>query len=244
MKRLFFLLLLISETINAQGLLTKMGINAANKSFAISYYSYGEREVATVPMLHVNTSGFYQMTKSKIDSLRNEGYQVFYEGIDSAVTDSLEIDVLNRKFRQITGFALMDYMDEDNEAFKSLQKKKFVSQADVNYGVNPDTDYRADLDMEEMIAKFEKRYGEIVLTDCDLKTPLGKKYKCAKVDEKKEYYILNGIRDRHVLNEIEKSDAQKIVLVYGRIHIMDFHSKIQKEGWRHIREKTERITKF
>lgn len=169
---------------------------------------------------------------------------MFYEGINSDVTDSLQLDVLMRKFRQVTGFALMDYMDEDNKAFKFIQKKKYVSQLDVDYGVNIETDHHVDLHLEQMIEMYEKRYGEIVLTDCDYKTTFGKKYKCVKIDKDKEYYILNGIRDQHVLNEIEKSDAKKIVVVYGRIHVMDLHSKIQKRGWIHQREKTEHVRDF
>lgn len=243
-QTILLLFLFLSFTINAQGPLTKFGINMANKSFAIGYYEKEDREVAAVPMIHVNKPEFYEMTKRKIDSLRSDGFVVFYEGINSDVTDSLQLDVLMRKFRQITGFALMDYMDSENETFKSLQKAKYVSQAEVDYGVNYKTDHHADLYLEQMIEVFEKRFGEIALTDCDTTTPLGKKYKCSKVDESKEYYILNGIRDRHVLDEIEKSSAKKIVVVFGRIHVMDLHSKIQKLGWQHQREKTERISDF
>lgn len=233
--------LILSCIVKAQGPLTKMGINSANKSFAIGYYEKENRVVATIPMLHVNKPVFYEMTKRKIDSLRNDGYVVFYESIDSKVTDSLKLDLLMRKFRQVTGFALIDYMDSENESFKSLQKAKYVSQAEVDYGVNYKTDYHADLYLEQMIEVFEKRFGEIKLTDCDTTTPLGKKYKCSKVDNSKEYFILNEIRDHHVLDQIEKSTSQKIVIVFGRIHIMDLHSKIQKLGWQHQREKTERI---
>lgn len=243
-QTILLLFLFLSCAVNAQGSLTKFGINMANKSFAIGYYEKEGREVATIPMIHVNKPEFYEMTKRKIDSLRSDGFEVFYEGINSDVTDSLQLDILMRKFRQVTGFALMDYMDSDNETFKSLQKKKYVSQSDVDYGVNLDTDQHADLYLEQMIERFEKRFGEIILNDCDTTTPLGKKYKCSKVDESKEYYILNGIRDRHLLNEIEKSSKRKIVVVFGRIHIMDIHSKIQKLGWSHQREKTERVSNF
>ena len=241
---LLFLLLIFSVQIHAQGALTKFGIDMANKSFAISYYEKDGKELATVPMLHVNKPGFYEMTKRKIDSLRNDGYIVFYESINCDVTDSLQVDVLMRKFRQVSGFALMDYMDSENEAFKSLQKQKYVSQNDVDYGVNYDTDYRADLNIEDLIDLYEKRFGEIVLTDCDYKTTLGKKYKCSKVDEDKAYYLLNKVRDEHVLDEIEKSTAKKIVVVYGRIHIMDLYSKMQKKGWISQKEKNERIKDF
>lgn len=245
MKQIISLVfLLLSWIVNAQGPLTKYGINMANKSFAIGYYEKEDREVAAVPMIHVNKPEFYEMTKRKIDSLRSDGYQVFYESIDSKVTDSLQLDLLMRKFRQVTGFALMDYMDSENESFKSLQKAKYVSQAEVDYGVNYKTDHHADLYLEQMIELFEKRFGKIILNDCDSTTPLGKKYKCSKVDESKEYYILNRIRDHYLLDKIEKSSARKIVVVFGRIHIMDIHSKIQKLGWSHQREKTERITNF
>lgn len=243
-QTILLLFLFLSYIVNAQGMLTKMGINSANKSFAISYYEKEGREVATIPMLHVNKLEFFETTKWKIDSLRNDGYIVFYESIDSNLTDSLQLDILMRKFRQVTGFALMDYMDSENETFKSLQKAKYVSQAEVDYGVNYKTDYHADLYLEQMIEVFEKRFGEIKLTDCDTTTPLGKKYKCSKVDDSKEYFILNEIRDRHVLDEIEKSPAKKIAVVFGRIHIMDLHSKIQKLGWKHQREKTERVRDF
>ncbi|SFN89726.1 hypothetical protein SAMN05421741_11337 [Paenimyroides ummariense] len=243
-QTIILLFLFLSCYVNAQGMLTKFGIYAANKSFAISYYEKQGREVATIPMIHVNKPAFYEMTKRKIDSLRNDGFVVFYEGINSDVTDSLQLDTLMRKFRHVTGFALMDYMDSENEAFKSLQNKKYVSQSDVDYGVNLDTDHHADLYLEQMIEMFEKRYGKIVLNNCDYKTSLGKKYKCTKIDENKEYYILNGIRDQHVLNKIEQSDAQKILVVFGRNHIKDIYSKIQSKGWRFQKEKFKRVLDF
>lgn len=229
---------------NAQGVLTKFGINQANKSFAISYYKNNERELAVVPMLHINRPEFYKITKSKIDSLRNNGYKVFYESIESNINDSIQLDIIMRKFRRITGFALLDYMDTKNEEFKFLQNQKFVSQNEVDYGVDYDIDYRADLNLEDLIYHYENKYGDIILNDCDYSTQFGKKYRCSNVESNNVYYILNTLRDSHVLNEIKQSDFKKIVLVYGRIHIMDLHSKFINIGWQHQKHKTDRITNF
>lgn len=236
--------LFISSISNAQGLLTKFGINQANKSFAISYYEKDNKRVAVVPMLHVNKPAFYQMTKRKIDSLRDEGYKVFYESIETNVKDSVELDIYMRKFRFITGIALMDYMDEKNEAFKGLQKGGYISQNDVDYGVNESIDIRTDLNLEDLVIYYEQEYGEIKLNNCDYSTQLGKKYNCSKIDENRVFYILNTLRDNYVLNEIDNTSFEKVVLVFGRNHIMDIHSKIQKRGWLHKKEKTERIKNF
>src|SRR5690606_22194443 len=121
---ILLLFLFLSCIVNAQGMLTKFGIHAANTSFGIGYYVKGNREVATIPMLHVNKPGFYGMARRTIARLRNNDFVVFYEGISSDGTDSLQLGVLTRKFRQVTGFAVMDYMNKENEAFKSLQTKK------------------------------------------------------------------------------------------------------------------------
>lgn len=72
-KIILLLLLLFSVQIQAQGVLTKFAINTANKTFLISYYEKEDRAVRTVPMIHVNKPEFYEMTKRKIDSLRNDG---------------------------------------------------------------------------------------------------------------------------------------------------------------------------
>lgn len=236
--------LFISSISNAQGLLTKFGINQANKSFAISYYEKDNKRVAVVPMLHINKPGFYQMTKRKIDSLRDEGYKVFYESIETNVKDSVELDIYMRKFRFISGIALMDYMDEKNEVFKGLQKGGYISQNDVDYGVNESIDIRTDLNLEDLVIYYEQEYGEIKLNNCDYSTQLGYKYNCSKIDENRVYYILNTLRDNYVLNEIDNTSFEKVVLVFGRNHIMDIHSKIQKRGWLHKKEKTERIKNF
>ena len=46
-----------------------------------TYYEKDDTKVFFVPMVHVNTPEFYEKRKTTIDSLRNEGYTIFYEGV-------------------------------------------------------------------------------------------------------------------------------------------------------------------
>lgn len=205
-------------------------------SFTIAKYEKDNKKVLLVPMVHLNTTGYYENVKNKIDSLRADGYVFFYEGIDCLEENNTDVEYQMRKFRKITGFALMNYFDEDNEADDHLKIEGMVFQGDVDYGLRKEEDINADYTLTELIETFEVKKGIIDLNECDLSVPLGKKYTCTKINDKNSKFLIEDIRNNYLYNEIEKSIYPKIVVVYGSSHINWLHTKLINENWQHFNQ--------
>lgn len=241
MKLIFiFLLFLVGNIGTAQTKLlqkfVKWRIDEKTKyNIHPSYYINQEngRKVFILKMIHINKPEFYQKVKNTIDSLRADGYVVFYEGVRDAKKAN---ELYERKFRRITHYSLMSYNDEANEVDnKKFGIKGYVYQNDVDYGVNKDTDINCDLTIKELVDQYEEKFGEVVLTDCDTNTPMGKKYKCSKKDKKGTDYMTLTLRDKHLVNEIEKSTLDKIVVVYGVQHSYAISRKFRSsEVWKFV----------
>jgi len=235
MKLLFLFLFCFPFSICAQGNLktkiTKLRVDYSSKYASPSYYEKDNLKLFGIRMIHVNKPEFYLTTKKTLDSLRNEGYIVFYEGVTIELEDKEEADLYLKKFRRITHQTLMNYYDDENETKKSHKIEDYVYQNDADYGLNIEVDQLVDLSVKELILAYEKKFGEIILTDCDLNTPMGKKYKCSKKDKKGTDYLISTLRNNHIFEEISKSKASKIVLVYGKAHIDVLGMMLKRDGW-------------
>lgn len=239
---IIFLLFLTGNVGNTQTKLlqkfVKWRIDEKTKYGLLPHYYVNQengRKLFIVKMIHINKPEFYQKVKQTIDSLRADGYVVFYEGVGKTETDK-ESTLYHRKFRRITHYSLMSYNDEANEVDnKKFGIKGYVYQNDVDYGVNKDTDINCDLSIKELVDKYEEKFGEVVLTDCDINTPMGKKYKCSKRDKKGSDYMILTLRDRHLVNEIENSKLDKIVVVYGAEHSYAISKKFENSDvWKFV----------
>ena len=201
-----------------------------------SYYVNQEngRKVFVLKMIHINKPEFFQKVKQTVDSLRADGYVVFYEGVKETGAEE-EIKLYQKKFRRITHYSLMRYNDEANEVdYKKFGIKGYVYQNDVDYGINKDTDINCDLSIKELVDKYEEKFGEVVLTDCDTNTPMGKKYKCSKKDKKGTDYMTLLLRNEKLLNEIENSKSDKIVVVYGAEHSYAISREFENSSWKFV----------
>lgn len=234
-----FLLFLVGNVGNSQTKLlqkfVKWRIDEKTKYHILPRYYVNQengRKLFILKMIHINKPEFYQKVKHTIDSLRADGYVIFYEGVRDAKNDN---ELYERKFRRITHHSLMSYNDEANEVDnKKFGIKGYVYQNDVDYGVNKDTDINCDLSIKELVAKYEEKFGKVILTDCDTNTPMGKKYKCSKKDKKGTDYMILTLRDRHLINEIENSKLDKIVVVYGIEHSYAISRKFENSSWKFV----------
>lgn len=238
-RDLFFLLtipilLLCCKSITQKYIKTYLYLKRG--SFTIAKYEKDNKKVLLVPMVHLNTERYYENIKQKIDSLRTDGYVFFYEGIDCDKEKNTDIDYQMRKFRRITGFTLMSYFDEDNEADNHLKIEGMVFQGDMDYGLRKDKDINADYSLTELIKTFESNKEIINLNECDLNTPLGKEYTCISINDEKSKFLVEDIRNNYLYNEIEKSIYTKIVVVYGSSHINWLHTKLTNENWQHFNQ--------
>lgn len=236
MRLLFFIITFyFSIIVNAQETLkskiTKFRVDYSSKYASPSYYEKDSLKLFGLRMIHVNKPEFYLKTKKTLDSLRNEGFVIFYEGVLTELENKEEADFYLKKFRRITHESLMNYFDDENEVNKSHKIQGYVYQNDADYGLNFKVDKLVDLSVKELILAYEKKFGEIILTDCDLNTPMGKKYKCSKKDKNGTDYLISTLRNNHIFDEIKNSKSTKIALVYGKAHIDVLGLMLKRDGW-------------
>lgn len=186
----------------------------------------GDKELVFLGMHHVGKQEFYDDVKRKLDSLHKLGFVVFYEKVTpSAGIDSLNKDSLFRKFRKVVGVLQVNgYLNKEDGTLMG-KKYSFVKEL-VNQpigkaiGLDSLVDKRVDAYMDELIEKYELKYNTIVLSECDLKTPLKQKYTCGKIKNKEGHdFLVMNYRNNLIVNAIVESPNKKIVLMYGKKHL-------------------------
>ena len=196
------------------------------------------REIIMIGMIHLEKEAFFDEIRTYLDSLKREGYVVFYEGIDEEGIDSLSLDTLQRKFRRVVGLHLTGYNDERNESLPRMFKsERYVTQTRTNLGLTTEQDIRADFSLDHLIAEFEKKEKEIVLTDCDWNTGLMEKYKPNDKTKYNKYYMIHTLRNDHVKKMVEESEHSKIVILYGRAHWYALYAGIRDMGFKIVEGK-------
>lgn len=198
------------------------------------------KTLAFVPMTHIAEPTFYEQVKFKVDSLRKDGFVIFYEGVSLSKDnklDSLQKDTLKRKVRKLMGFHLGGgYKNKENKSLPKILRntKKYVNQTDKNTGITK-KDRRVDIPIDELIARYEKDKVEIKLTNCDWETALYEKYNCN--DSYENDYVLMQLRNDYILERIRFSKQKKIALVYGSNHYKRMRYDLVSSGFKEIEEK-------
>lgn len=189
-------------------------------------------------MTHIGQKEYYESARDMIDSLRSDGYDFYYESIEfprDNELDSVEVSTYNRKLRKILGFS--PELDKKNRSLPRIyQKNDLVQQNYDSLGIYI-TDKRLDLPLNRIIDSIEKNYQEIKLSDCDLRTPLNKKYDCEVLDKYK-WALTNEFRDPYITNRILEIKKKKIALIYGKMHWFMIWPELNKAGFELIKGKT------
>ena len=173
------------------------------------------REIIMIGMIHVEKPEFFEEIRQYLDSVKREGYVVFYEGIDRYDADSARLDTALRKFRRVVGIDLDLAYD-----YEEILSAGYTLQSLEDLGLTTDRDINGDMTYNQLITEYERRYGEIVLTDYDWQTGLAEKYKRRKSgkQEYSSYDMTNTIREDYIIEEAMNSSYEKIVLLYGLSH--------------------------
>lgn len=217
MKKYIYFLLLGLLFANCKPVILSL-ITPKNVENSLKVMDKNDQRIVFMPMVHLAKPIFFNQVKIVIDSLKKEGYTVYYEQIsihEKQGQDLLDINL--RKLRKMFGFNI--YGGYDNENNKSLpnftKNKKYISQENEKLGLDS-LDIIADVTLGELLNAHEKNEGKINLTDCDYNTKLNEKYKCEKVVSK--YYAVHTYRDSIASNIVLKSNKQKSLLIYGKGH--------------------------
>lgn len=193
------------------------------------------RKLYFLPMHHIGTQEFYDHTKYLVDSLHKEEYIVFFEKVTTRPdTDSTNKDLLKRKLRKCLGTLQPDggYLDTINGTFngKSFRFLKTLKNQPFGptIGLDSTIDMNVDFTINELIAAFEKKFGPILLEECDKTTPLKERYRCSKIKSKEQRdFITLSHRNEFLAQQIMQSPHKKIAVMYGARHFGGLYKNLQ-----------------
>jgi len=202
-----------------------------NKYFMPTKMVSDEKEIVIMGMLHLAEQSFYDKVAVKIDSLRELGYTVHYEGLKLSVSEDTEVnDRYERKFRKLTNDAL--YASDSGKNKK--KHKKFVYQMDVYHGVDYKNDVWNDASTKSLVDEYEKQFGEVTLETCDWETSLDDKYKCGKTSRNIVHHLLYGLREGLMVEKLLEEKNNKIVYVVGNKHKPSLMKRLEDKGFEFV----------
>lgn len=212
-------------------LLRKNGI--IDKKAILQKLNYQNKDILFLGMTHISQQPFYDECKKIIDSLSVQGYYILGEGVQAdnkIVVNGKEIasqeDTINsKKIRKILGIDIAFY--GESKFFKDFSKKYQLVEQPASLYMNhckkgSNLGKFLDYTSKELVSTFEKEKGEVILNECDIKTPIGQEYKCEKSNKKDRNFFIDEIakkkRDALIAKEIKETTYQKILIVYGEGH--------------------------
>lgn len=185
-------------------------------------------------MVHLGEEAYYESVKAVVDSLRELDYLILYEGVNY---DDYS-DTLKRKFRKVTGIYLSNLHDLDNKSIGMPKNAlKYIQQTANNTGLNRNRDIVADERLDSLIYRYEKEYLHINLSPCDWETSLNAKYKCKDTVSHSKLFMIKTLRERKVVEVIEKHPNRNFVVLYGRSHRFTLTGSFKKAGYKLIEGK-------
>ena len=232
---------------------TRIAVVLTNKKDPLkekTVWMKGDKEIVFIPMIHVAKAGYYEKVKDFLSQKRNEGYVVYYEGVEIGAATPEEKDTLTLKMRKIIGSHLCGgYTNKENKSTPQYLKK-YVGQNMTNTGIDTLRDVRADMTVKELIAKIEAERGEkIELESCDFETPLNAPYKCSNYKQYYYYRFTRKYRDDYLSNLLLNTSDKKIVVIYGGVHkwrvypnLMDGDFHLTEGKWYKKKEKSNNVT--
>lgn len=197
-----------------------------------------ESTIVFMPVVHVGKAAYYNSFQPIVDSLRDQGYQIYVES--TAYQEELsEVDKLmyNKKFRKFTGYHTT-HASENESLPKEFKMKNYMLQDYAMMGINKSNgDDILDLPKNKLIDKYESEFGEIKLSECDRNTPLNDKYACDSEYKKHLHILTNQYRDEYIVQQLLHKKEKKVVLIYGKQHWYSIYPELLKAGFSLIQGK-------
>ncbi len=223
------------------------------------------KEVVLIPMRHLSTADSYAKVREYIDTLKADGYVTFCEGVmrvpyhmdtvreismselyrfcDTVTFTDAELqrlDTIIQKDRRVTGSYIGKggYADPDNQSLPERNKKqKYVSQTMELLGLTTDQDIWIDYSIYDMMGLYEKRYGEVELSEYDFATDLMERYEPTdgKPSTTGMLRLVLYPRNEYVVRRIVDSQRPRIAVIYGSAHMPGIKYYLKKHGFRPMR---------
>lgn len=204
-------------------------IGAFDDKIKLTKLTNQQKEVVFIPMAHIGTELFYKDVAQKLDSLQKIGFYVFFESVAVNRNDTMSM----RKFRKFQGFPVpkkdKGYMYLIDSIYKIKLEKKLISQPSYTLlGVNPNSSRNVDVSFIDIINEYEKKYGEIILEDCDYSVPIYEKTNCKNdaINKKTKEELVLNFRNRNVVSQLVLDSHKKIAVIYGKSHFVGIKTQL------------------
>jgi len=138
---------------------------------------------------------------------------------------SISHDILNRKWRRITGGEKMTR--EGYAELSDVFKDAIVQPENEDLGIDS-TDFNADINLLDLVNKFEEYYGEVKIDSCDYATHHDSTYTCNKKLKGNLMPIIVDYRNEQLVEKVMESERENIVVLYGLIHIKGMKELLKK----------------
>ena len=177
-----------------------------------------DKSILLTPIVHFGQQEFYDNLRDSVVAWKGKGYTVFYEELNIGPHERdvpvEEYEVIFRKFRKMTGGSpTREQYVELEETFEGG-----VSQPSYEFLGVDSTDFNADVTIKEFVEEYERLYGTLQLTPCDLNTPLDSTFTCGGVKENMKP-VIDDFRNEMLVKQLVEAEEKKIVVLYGAIHI-------------------------
>lgn len=184
-------------------------------------FSSNKKSVHFIDMIHLGQQEFYDNVAQEVKRYKENGYVLFYEWIDYEMADTLTL----RKTKKIVGmipskkgYSLMiEKIEVEGVVFQ--ENEQFMNQINS-------LDFNVDITAQELIQEYEKRHGEILLSNEDLLVPLYGDFSFN--NNKSVMDIILNHRNKVVAENIQHSKYDKIIVMYGADHQKGILQELQK----------------
>lgn len=211
---------------------------ATDKKTVLKKIDYPNKDIVFLEMIHLGQKEFYDDVKDKVDSLTNENYHVFYEGLylrksDRIIAENDSVSYL--KFRKLLGVDPLTEYTKIKPFSSFVEDYNLVDQPDyVDLGLTEINSEPIDISAVEQIKLYESLREEIKLDDCDFKNKLGESgYDCDKLSKSERNFFIEEIalnkRNEHIFNSIKTSNKDKILIIYGKKHLEGLQELMNEE---------------
>ncbi|MDO5509062.1 MAG: hypothetical protein Q4F57_00060 [Weeksellaceae bacterium] len=215
-----------------------MRMGAFDEKVSYSSYAKGDKSVVIYPNIHLALPEQFENLEHRLDSLFQKNYFLYYEGTTIYATDTVaraKIQVISGA--QHTSKNHKELLDELLNHRRSKTNRLIMQPSFEQLGATEENSANLDMPVTKMIAKYEERFGEIVLTDCELNQIKDSRIKCKKREKipLKQYdEIMVNERDRYIIEKMLEGDKNKVVMVYGKGHYPSMHRLLVENGYQII----------
>ncbi len=189
----------------------------SQKKVEVFSYRNGAKSISFVSNHHMGKTQYYENLEAVVKYYKSKDYIIFYEGIiKSELTDSILIDIEQRKFRKFLGFLpKSEIYDSVSNNYKLL--KKFVPQPKKEELGIDTSDVQVDVSVTKLIEEYETKYWEVPLDSIDMNTPINQ-------NTNRNWYMNDFMkiaidsRNENLAEKILTLPYNKILIIYGATH--------------------------